>query len=186
MTSIAPPSLRLLNTAQWGVWLSACVALLLSAVIGYFLWLALSDPDGAARLLVDQLDLNGHAPLLSRTQALLAAGLWLLTDLLALAMLVQSCALFAGIRANGMFTLQTASRLRRIGWLVFALGPASVVVNALTSILINHWRTPGGLHGDLSIEDVDFYAMVVGLVIVAVGHIMVEATRIDTENKAFV
>jgi len=94
--------------------------------------------------------------------------------------------LFAGIRARGVFTDKTAQRLRRTGWLVFAIGPASVVVNAAATMLMSLWRDTGALRGSVSISDADIYAMVVGLVIVAVGHIMVDAARLEAENRAFV
>lgn len=177
---------RLQITSMWGVWLTSLVLVLLSGVICYVLWTSLSDPDGLSRLLSDQLEMMGPAPLLSTGQAMGLTLLWLLTDFLGLVMLLQTRALFSGIRAMGIFTHTTAQRLRRIGWLVFALGPASVAMHMGSTALLSYWRDPTGLDVTLNIDDSDFYAMVIGLVIVAVGHIMVDATRIDAENRSFV
>lgn len=184
-TSFSSPR-RLHSTATAGVWLTTAVLVVLIGVIGFFFWTSLTDSDALARLLSDQLDLDGPAPLLGTGQAVLVLVLWLVSDLMALLMLLQARALFVGIRARGIFTEATARRLRRIGWLVFAIGPVAVLMNMFTSVLLNHWRDPTGIHGALAIDDTDFYAMVLGLVIVAVGHIMVDATRLDAENRAFV
>lgn len=186
MPSQSAPHSRLLSTATWGVWLSTLVLALVCGVIVYFLWTAASDSDALARLLSDQLDLTAPAPLLMRWQALTVSLCWLLTDFLAVLMLLKTRALFAGIRRKGVFTDQTARRLRAIGWLVFALGPVSVVINAGCTALLGFWRDPTGLSMSIGIEDADLYAMVIGLVIVAFGHIMVDATRIDAENRSFV
>ena len=180
------PADRLQRAARWGVWLTSLVLVLLLGVLAFFLWTSLSDSDALSRLLSEQLELHGPAPLLNTAQAVTLTLLWQLTDIVAVVMLVQTRALFAGIRRRGVFTDTTALRLRRIGWMVFTLGPASVLVNGASTVLINHWRDPTGVHGALSVSDGDLYAMVIGLVIVAVGHIMVDATRIDAENRSFV
>lgn len=185
--SVAPkPIDRLQSTANIGIWLTTLVLILLAGVIGYTVWTALSDSDGAARFLSDQLDMAHPIPLLNVPQALLLVAVWLITDIIALAFLWQTRQLFKGIRARGIFTTDTARRLRRIGWLVFAIGPASVVLNLGCTMLMRYWQDPTRLGGSVAIEDADFYAMVVGLVIVAVGHIMVDATRLDAENRSFV
>jgi hypothetical protein len=177
---------RLLTTATWGVWLTTLVLALLVGVIVYFLWTSLSDSDALSRLLMEQLELLGPAPLLGTGQAVTLTVMWLLTDVIGLLMLLQTRALFAGIKRRGAFTDQTGVRLRTVGWLVFALGPVSVVINAGCAMLMNYWRDPTGLSTDISISDGDLYAMVIGLVIVAVGHIMVDATRLDAENRSFI
>jgi hypothetical protein len=180
------PLARLKTTAKAGVWLSTFVLLILMSVIGYMVWKAVADPDQLSRIMTDQLGLMSPAPLLERPQALSLTALWLLTDMIAIAFLWQTRALFLGIDAHGICTQTTARRLRRIGWLVFAIGPASVVINLLSTMLLGFWRNREKLSGSIEISDTDFYAMVVGLVIVAVGHMMVDAARLDAENRAFV
>ncbi len=186
MLSSLHPKDRLQTTATAGVWLSSAVIALLITIIGFFTWTSLTDGNELSRLLTDQLELNGPAPLLNSTQATLLTAIWLITDIIALIMLLNIRILFIGIRRLGIFTDQTARRLRRIGWLLFAIGPLNVFVNMGASMLLGYWRDPTALHGSISLDDGDFYAMVIGLVIVAVGHIMVDATRIETENRAFV
>lgn len=186
MFSSSHPKDRLQSTATAGVWLSSAVLILLVTVIGFFTWTSLTDGHELSRLLTDQLDLNGPAPLLSNLQATVLTAIWLITDVIALFMLMHIRTLFIGIRRRGIFTDQTARRLRRIGWLLFAIGPINIFASMGATMLLGYWRDPTALHGSISLEDGDFYAMVIGLVIVAVGHIMVDATRIETENRAFV
>jgi len=186
MSALQSPAARLHRTANWGIWLASAAMAVLAVFIGYMLWTALRDADGLARMLTGELDLPGPAPLLGRLQALGVTVLWLVTDVIGFALMWQVRRLFAGIRARGVFTDKTAQRLRRTGWLVFAIGPASVVVNAAATMLMSLWRDTGALRGSVSISDADIYAMVVGLVIVAVGHIMVDAARLEAENRAFV
>lgn len=186
MLLISNPADRLQTTATVGVWLTSAVLILLSGVILFFLWTALSNSGEAARILAGQLSMDEPAPMLSVPKALLLTLLWLITDAVAFVMLLQIRALFVGIRARGVFTTMTAERLRRIGWLVFVIAPLGVLVNMCASMLLHHWRDPTELHGSISMSDGDFYAMVVGLVIIAVGHIMVDASRLDAENRAFV
>lgn len=177
---------RLHRTATAGVWLSTLVLFLLLGVLTFFVTTSLTDGDELSRLLTDQLGLTSPAPLLNSAQAFGLTLLWMITDVLALIMLVQIRTLFIGIRRRGIFTDQTARRLRRIGWLLFAIGPGNVLVNAGVSMLLGYWRDPTGFHLSISVDDGDFYAMVIGLVIVAVGHIMIDANRIESENRAFV
>ncbi|MGC1496414.1 MAG: DUF2975 domain-containing protein [Sulfitobacter sp.] len=186
MFSSLRPKDRLQTTATAGIWLSTAVLALLITVIGFFTWTSLTDGNELSRLLNDQLGLSGPAPLLNNMQAMVLTAVWLITDIIALFMLVQIRSLFLGIRRRGIFTDQTARRLRQIGWLLFAIGPINVIVNMGASMLLGFWRDPTALHGSISLDDGDFYAMVIGLVIVAVGHIMVDANRIETENRAIV
>lgn len=186
MPETLPAAKRLQTTAKVGAWLTTLVLVLLSCLIAFFLWTALSDSNHAAYLLTDQLDLTDDAPQISTLQALLVTALWLVTDAVAFAMLWQTRALFLGIRAKGVFTLPTARRIRNIGWLVFIIGPLSVVINAACILLLGLWQDPSGVNIEIGLDDADLYAAVLGLVIVALGHMMVEATAIDAENRAFV
>jgi tetrahydromethanopterin S-methyltransferase subunit E len=186
MPTIQNPANRLQITAKIGVFLSTFVMALLCLMIAYMMWQAIADPDHLSIIMSDQLDLLAPAPLLGTVQALLLTAFWITTDLIALSFLGQTRSLFIGIRRCGVFTTATALRLRRIGWLVIAIGPVSVVVNLCATMMLGYWRDPTTLTGSIEISDSDFYAVVVGLVIVAVGHIMVDAARLDAENRAFV
>lgn len=177
---------KIAATARAGVWFSTLTLSLAFIFMGYFLALSISDPDRLGATLADQLTL-GAAPALSLAQALLASALWLITDMMGVAMMLLIRQLFAGIRdGSGIFTEITALLLRRIGWVLVLIAPASMIVNSATGTLLRYWADPTGLSITLTFEDADMYAIIVGLVLVAFGHIMVDAARLAEENKAFV
>jgi hypothetical protein len=91
-------------------------------------------------------------PLLETPQDLLLTLLWLTTDIIAFAFLRQTRKLFAGILTTGIFTAASAQRLRLSGWLIFAIGPLSVVVNLLSTMLLGYWRDPTKLSRSIDIQ----------------------------------
>ncbi|MGH1577238.1 DUF2975 domain-containing protein [Planktotalea sp.] len=122
-----------------------------------------------------------------------AVGLffWLMTDLLGLWFCCVAFALFRGFRSGGVFTLSAALHLRKIGWLIFALAPVSLISEALGTLAVTCLSNCGNeiandVQISVSFDDTDVYALVIGVLIVAVGHIFVEAVRISDENNAFV
>ena len=103
----------------------------------------------------------------------------------------MSFALFRGFRRGGVFNLQSALRLRKIGWIIFALAPVSMLSEALGTLAVTCLSNCGNDIADdvrisVSFDDTDVYALVIGLLIVAVGHIFVEAVRLSDENEAFI
>lgn len=177
---------RLFRTASWGIWITTIVMCILIGIICFFLYKALIDPDHLSRMMADQVDLAGASPLLSRGQALGMTTFWLASEIIAFVMLFKTRALFYGIRSDGIFTDLNARRIRHIGWIVLALAPVSILVDTGTIFLLRRWRDVTDVHIDISLSDGDLYALVVGLVLVALGHIMVDATRIHAENRAFI
>ena len=84
------------------------------------------------------------------------------------------------------FTIGTGRRLRRIGLILLAIAPVNILSFTLGGMVISAWATGDSLHGAVAIEDGDLYAIVVGLVITATGHMMLEAQRLSEENQSFV
>jgi hypothetical protein len=85
-----------------------------------------------------------------------------------------------------VFIPVTALRLRRIGWLIVALSPASILANTLGAALLACWKTGDELEISIGIDSTDIYAIVIGLLLAVVSRIMLEAIRIYDENGAFV
>lgn len=61
-----------------------------------------------------------------------------------------------------------------------------MVINATCTLLLGLWQAPARVNIEIGVDDADLYAAVLGLVIVALGHMMVDATAIDAEICAFV
>lgn len=114
-----------------------------------------------------------------------------MTDVLGFWFCCVAYALFKGFRVDGVFTLKAALRLRKIGWLIFVLAPVSILSELLGILALTCLSNCGNAIADdvritLSLNDTDVYALVIGLLIIAVGHIFVEAVRLSEENEAFV
>lgn len=162
------------------------VLIAIFAAMGVYLLGGLKGFDLAAELGLR--DITGDLGFAAR-----AVGLffWLMTDALGLWFCCIAYALFRGFRSEGVFTLHAALRLRRIGWLVIALAPVSILSELLGTLAISCISNCGNAIADdvrisVSFDDTDVYALVIGLLILAVGHIFVEAVRLSDENKAFV
>lgn len=94
--------------------------------------------------------------------------------------------LFADYARGEIFTELAASRLSRIGWAVVAMSPSSTLVDTLSTIVLTINNPPGQRHVSITLDATDLIAIVGGLVLVAVGRIMLEATRVAEENRQFV
>jgi len=98
----------------------------------------------------------------------------------------MSFGLFAAYKRGEIFTLRSAKRLNLIGWLIFALAPLSILTNLVGKAIYMRWIDPTDITVSLQFEDGDFYAVVFGLLIVIVSHVMKQAIAISEENKEFV
>ncbi len=132
--------------------------------------------------LVASLDFKGRV---------VAAFFWLMTDVLGLWLCCVAFALFKGFRDFGVFTRDAAQRLRKIGWIIFAFSPVSIFSGGVGTVAVSClYNCADGIEDNVrlsvSLDDTDVYAIVIGLLIVAVGHIFVEAVRLSEENEAFV
>ncbi|MFT5796809.1 MAG: hypothetical protein ACI84R_000862 [Candidatus Azotimanducaceae bacterium] len=177
---------KIQRTATIGICLSTIAAGMGLVFIFYVLAWAIRDQAALATDLSSQLDLSQPVNSLTQMQAIIATSIWIITDILGVVMLMTIRQLFVGIKTIGIFTQLSALQLRRIGWLLFSLGPVSMVLNAVTGSLMRYWAESTKISVSVSLEDADVYAIVIGLVIVAVGHIMVSAAQLSEEHKAIV
>lgn len=178
---------KIAATARAGVWFSTLAIGLAMVFATYFIFLSLTDPQMLGRELAEELELDIGALRLTTASALLASLIWLTTDFLAVAMMVLIRQLFAGIReGSGIFTQMTAIRLRRVGWVLVLIVPVSMIVDGVAGAILRYWADPTGITFGIGFEDSDIYAIILGLMLVALGHIMVDAAHLAEENKAFV
>ncbi len=174
------------RTASWGIWVSTGALCLAAFFLGFYLWWAVTGRTDFRAELLSQLDISHPVEAYSGWQFAIGTILWMIVDMMGVWMLWKIRRLFIAIRHGGMFSPDTAQLLRSIGWIVFALGPLSIFSLAIASTVMNFFLVQTGFSISIAIEDTDVYAMVIGLVIVALGHIMLEATRLNDENRAFV
>lgn len=141
--------------------------------------------------LLEELDVKDIVSELTFAGRAVALAFWFMTDAIGFWFCCVAFALFKGFRGEGVFTLKAALRLRKIGWLIFALAPVSILSETIGVFAVTCLNNCGNAIADdvrvkVSLNDTDVYALVIGLLIIAVGHIFVEAVRLSDENEAFV
>lgn len=186
MTEESLPLERARRTALWGQWFTAFVILLLGIAMGAFVvFLTLGLPEAGSDF-TEVMDLPDDVMPELALQRLLIALLWMAPDMAGLVMAILAFRMFRGFRGGGFLTLATARRLRLIGIAILSIAPLRILPEACAIALYGHWTPPEGSQITLSLEDTDIYALVIGLIILATGHIMAQAVEISEENKSFV
>jgi len=185
-TSPATPLDRVRRLSAVGIWVSTASIIVAAVALLYIgFWMILRDPFYETALIED-LAIDAYVDQLTLMQAIAGTTLWGAADLVAIAMLWTVRSLFQGFLNDGVFSVLSTTRLRRIGLLLLFLGPVSIISETLGGMLLTFWHTGDSVHGAISIDDGDIYAIVIGLVITAVSHIMLEAARLLEENQSFV
>ncbi len=174
-------------TARAGVWFSTVALGLALLFAAYFIFLSFSDPQHLAQEMAEHLKIEVGDLQLGTASALLASLIWLTTDFMAAAMMLLIRQLFAGLReGTGIFTQTTALRLKRVGWVLVLIVPASMIVDGIARAILLFWANPTSIAFGVGFEDGDIYAVILGLMLVALGHIMSDAAQMAEENRAFV
>ena len=94
--------------------------------------------------------------------------------------------LFRGYQRGEVFTLLAAKTIRRIGWIVIGLSVVSQLTNLLGIVVFGFLASPPAFIISFSVEEEDIYAIVFGLLIVIMGHVMYEAVRLSDENREII
>ncbi len=94
--------------------------------------------------------------------------------------------LLVGYGKGEVFTMRAAKTISRIGWIVVSIAIVSPLTNLLGVSIFGMLATPSSLIISVKLENTDVYAIVFGLLIVVIGHVMYEAVRISDENREIV
>lgn len=80
----------------------------------------------------------------------------------------------------------SALLLRRIGWVLVAMGPLHALGNSVALSALT-WRNPPGqrLVG-LSLQPEDATLLVLGALLILLGRVLTEAARVDEDHRGFV
>ncbi len=185
-TKAPDPLGRVARLSRFGFWISSLALALSICIVGFLVsQMLFGDPEYITYLLED-FEISDYMQTMTFPQTIVGGLLWGSVDFLGVIMLWQVRQLFRGFLRTGVFTEISARLLRRIGLIVLLMGPVSILSGLLGSMLISYWHLRTDVHGSLTIDDSDVYAIVIGLVITAVSHIMLEAARLNQENQAFV
>lgn len=172
--------------ARYGEWAANFGLLMLVAVAVYVLYQAVTGTLGPDQTFELDLGINKFVASLSGVKLWIIVLITSIQSILGFVLFLTVRALFIGIRTMGVFVQSTARRLRIIGWTVFAMAPASILTGLIATALTHWWADHSEFTVQVSIAGTDVYAVVIGLLLVVVSQIMLEAIRIHEENGAFV
>ena len=159
---------------------------LLSLGAAAMLLLAIFAPQEAEAMLREELAPMRLPERLDHAAVLLVFVLDQMTTLVGLIALALVRRLFTGYRRGEIFAPAAATRLGRLGWMVLALAPVSILSQSLAVLAATWANPPGQRQLTIDIADSDIYAVVIGLAIVAMARVMGEAARMAEENAGFV
>jgi len=148
--------------------------------------LGFAIPDWTRNALLARLGQVGSALPLTPAARLAAAAIFAVPVGVMLWGLWQVRALFRGFAEGRVFTEDAARRLQLFGVAVLAqapLGPLTATLLALTLSLAN---PPGQRLLLVAFSLNDYFALIIGGVLVAVATVMREAARLAEENAGFV
>lgn len=176
-----PPGLTLGRKARTMRWLSLAAAA--ATPLAYAaLW---TRPAWARSLLLEALP-GIAAEGVGFTQ--LVAGFWLGLVPVALlsGALVQAARFFHLYQADDLFPAASAPLLRALGKLLLAAALAGVVVRTLSGLLFTAHLPAGQKQLIISLSSSDVFLVIFGALMLMIGHILAEASRIAAEHRQFV
>ena len=120
-----------------------------------------------------------------------------LINVLALFALYWARELFRGYGRGEIFAEVAAMRLGKVGWMVTLLAPIGFIADfsVLKTVVVAAAPMETGLSFSgadfalmafISVSELDAFAIVIGLLIVLVGRILSEASKISDENRSFI
>lgn len=186
VSQMQPAQRRIITFSWWGQTVAFLAMMAMIAGLAAFFYGVAFGLDRVVEQLIRDFGVQDITETLKPSQRWVASFLWFIPDLFGFAMMFGAWRLFQGFRTFGVFTHDSADRLRSIGWCIFAIAPANIITTSIGASYLAFTNTPSSGRLHLSLEDTDVYALLIGLIIIAVGHIMVQAVEISNENKSFV
>jgi hypothetical protein len=94
--------------------------------------------------------------------------------------------LFRGFASGDILTPESGRRLKRIGLIVTALGPATIVIRSIASVVVSLPNPPGERVLAVGFGSNDITAIIAGMLLIVLGWTLEEAARVADENRQFV
>jgi hypothetical protein len=98
----------------------------------------------------------------------------------------QAYELFDGYRCGDVFSAKAPVRLRRIGFAMLALAPLRPLTNAALGALLTSLNPPGQKLLVLGLSIDDYMIALFGGLILAIGHVLVEANRLADDHRQII
>jgi hypothetical protein len=148
-------------------------------------WVWLS-PEIIKEFAVPRLGLAGATVSLEPATRLAGFAVSMIPLAVLLYLLFEAYRLFDAYRRGDIFADAAPMRLRRIGLCMVALGFLQPLTRALLGIVLTISNPPGMRMLAIGFGIEDYMIAALGGLILAIGHVMVEATRLADENRQIV
>lgn len=148
-------------------------------------WVWLS-PDLVERFVAGRIGLAPGTAALDGMTRLAGFGVSMLPLSVLLYALHQAFQLFNAYRVGDTLTLQAPMRLRRIGFAMLGLAALRPITVMLLGLVLTASAPPGQHMLIISFSIDDYMIALFGGLIIAIGHVMLEATRIADEHRQIV
>jgi hypothetical protein len=182
MTTLAAPLDRLARLSRvMEIMTDVGIALVLGLTVACFL-----IPDWSRNLLLAKLGQAGAALPVTPQARLAAAGVVAIPVAVMLYGLLNVRALFRELGRGRVFTGQAARHLQIFAATVLAQAPLGPLTSAALSVAVSMTDETGARMHAITFSLHDYYALLVGGVLLAVATVMREAARLSDENASFV
>jgi hypothetical protein len=142
-------------------------------------------PDYALHCIKSQIDAAVIGPLTTRTRVMFV--LWDIPSLtVTLMALLRLWQLFGEYLQARVFSARALSSLRGFARWVLAAAFLSPVYRAVLSVLVTLQNGPGKRELTVNLSSDDYLMLLIGVVLLAISSVMVEAARIAEDNEGFV
>jgi Protein of unknown function (DUF2975) len=164
-----------------------CVVVALGGVLAELalVWVWLS-PSMVDMLVVPRLGLGPHAVALDGWTRAMGFAVSMLPMSVLGYLLYQAFELFDAYRIGNIFTDAAPVRLRRIGLSMVALAVLRPATTTLLGLVLTLSNSPGQRVFAVSFGLDDYMIAAFGGLILAIGHVMVEAKRLADDNRQIV
>ncbi len=160
--------------------------MLIAAMIVFSLYCLFFDPS-VIDTYIKEAFLSPDAPIkLSFWERVLGLGLVIVIDILGFVAFCYAYKLLTDYQNGDIFTLASSAKIRLIGWLIVALSAVDKIVVLVGVLIFGYLQTPKGVTIRFEVEEQDIYAIIFGLLVVVIGHVMYQAVLISDENKAII
>jgi hypothetical protein len=166
-----------------GITLVPVIGLLVVPILAVAL--AFLDPATLDARLVEAMAASQKAALTPATR-LVTLALAAIPLCLALLGFLSVQRLFNGFAVGEILTPESGRRLRRIGFIVTALGPVTIVIRSVASVVVSLPNPPGERVLAVGFGSNDVTAIIAGMLLIVLGWTLEEAARVADENRQFV
>lgn len=173
---------RLARLSQAMMWVTTVGIVLIVVLMG----LAFMIPEWSRNLLLNRLGATGGKLPLGPTEQVFAAMIFAVPIGVMVWGLWHVRTLFSEFAQGRMFTAAAARHLRQFGVSVLIQGPLGPLTATALGLVLSLGNPPGQRYLVLTLSINDYYALIVGGVLVAVASLVREAARLADENASFV